>query len=173
MTEQLTHFIDGARTQDTGGRSGAVFNPATGQQTATLAFADDATLERAVAAAKQAFPDWSAKTPLTRARVLFKFKELVEANRDKLAEMICREHGKVFNDAQGEVTRGIEVIEFATGAPHLLKGDYTPQVGGQRRQLLHAHAAWASWPGSRRSTSRRWCRCGCSRWRSPAATPSS
>jgi malonate-semialdehyde dehydrogenase (acetylating)/methylmalonate-semialdehyde dehydrogenase len=129
MTEQLTHFIDGARTPDTGGRSGAVFNPATGQQTATVAFADDATLERAVASAKQAFPDWAGKTPLTRARVLFKFKELLERNRDQIAEMICREHGKVFNDAQGEVTRGIEVVEFATGAPHILKGDYTQQVG--------------------------------------------
>jgi malonate-semialdehyde dehydrogenase (acetylating)/methylmalonate-semialdehyde dehydrogenase len=129
MTETLTHFIDGQRIADPGGRTHDAFNPATGEVTHKVSLADGATLERAVASAGQALPEWSAKTPLARARVMFKFKELVEQNRDALAEAICRQHGKVFNDAQGEVTRGIEVVEFACGIPHLLKGDYTQQVG--------------------------------------------
>jgi len=129
MTETLTHFIDGTRVPDPGGRSGPVTNPATGEQTATVALADRKTLDRAVASAKQAAPAWAAKTPLARARVMFKFKELLEQHRDRLAESICREHGKVFNDAQGEVTRGLEVVEFVCGIPQLLKGEYTQQVG--------------------------------------------
>src|SRR5262249_61186189 len=83
----------------------------------------------AVAAAAKAFPDWAATPPLTRARVLFKFRELVEKNADRLAALITSEHGKTLSDAKGEVTRGLEVVEFATGIPQLLKGEFTEQVG--------------------------------------------
>jgi malonate-semialdehyde dehydrogenase (acetylating)/methylmalonate-semialdehyde dehydrogenase len=129
MTAILTHFIDGERIADPGGRSGKVYNPATGEVAATVSFADKALTERAIASAKAAFPAWAAKAPLARARVMFKYKELLERNRDELARRISSEHGKVLSDAKGEVTRGIEVVEFACGIPHLMKGETSPQVG--------------------------------------------
>ena len=129
MTEELGHFIGGKRVAGKSGRHGDVFNPAAGEVTTHVAFADSSEIDAAVAAAREAFPAWAATPPLSRARVMFKYKELLEQNRDKLARMIGSEHGKVLADATGEVTRGIEVVEFVCGIPQLLKGEFTENVG--------------------------------------------
>jgi malonate-semialdehyde dehydrogenase (acetylating)/methylmalonate-semialdehyde dehydrogenase len=105
-----------------------VTNPATGAVTGNVALANSAEVAQAVAAAQAAFPAWADTPPLRRARVMFKFLELLNTHKDELAHMITAEHGKVFTDAQGEVTRGIDIVEFATGIPLLLKGDFTDQV---------------------------------------------
>ncbi|MBP7565082.1 MAG: CoA-acylating methylmalonate-semialdehyde dehydrogenase [Burkholderiaceae bacterium] len=123
----IAHWIAGQPAAG-GTRQQDVFNPATGAVTGRVALADSAAVDRAVAAAQAAFPAWADTPPLRRARVMFKFLELLNQNRDALAKMITLEHGKVFTDAQGEVTRGIDIVEFATGIPQLLKGDYTEQV---------------------------------------------
>jgi malonate-semialdehyde dehydrogenase (acetylating) / methylmalonate-semialdehyde dehydrogenase len=125
----IGHFLDGQMIQGQSGRSLPVFNPASGIVSGEVALANGAEVDQAVAAAQAAFPAWAEAPPLKRARVMFKFLELLNARRDDLARMITAEHGKVFTDAQGEVTRGIEIVEFATGIPQLLKGDYTEQVG--------------------------------------------
>ncbi len=124
----IQHFIKGSLTAGTSTRTQDVFNPATGAVTGSVALANTADVASAVAAAKAAFPAWADLPPLRRARVMFKFLELLNQNKDKLAHMITAEHGKVFTDAQGEVARGIDIVEFATGIPQLLKGDYTEQV---------------------------------------------
>jgi malonate-semialdehyde dehydrogenase (acetylating)/methylmalonate-semialdehyde dehydrogenase len=131
MTTQnnIGHFIGGIQRASHSGRSSAVFNPATGAVSAQVSLASPAEMDAAVAAAQAAFPAWSATSPLRRARIMFKFKELMERNAAKLAALITAEHGKVFTDAQGEVARGIEVVEFACGIPQLMKGEYTEQVG--------------------------------------------
>ena len=129
MTETLQHYINGQRVAGTSGRFGDVYNPALGEVKARVPLAGKAELDAAVAAAKAAFPAWAAATPLRRARVMSKFKELLEANADEVARIISSEHGKVFDDALGEVTRGLEVVEFACGGPHLLKGEVTENVG--------------------------------------------
>jgi len=129
MTEELGHFIGGKRVAGKSGRHGDVFNPAAGEVTTHVAFADSSEIDAAVAAAREAFPAWAATPPLSRARVMFKYKELLEQNRDKLARMIGSEHGKVLADATGEVTRGIEVVEFVCGIPQLLKGEFTENIG--------------------------------------------
>ena len=123
------HYIDGKHAEGTSGRWGDVYNPATGEKSRRVAFAGAAEVDRAVQAAAAAFPGWAATPPLTRARVLFKFLELLNRDHDALARVISEEHGKVFSDAQGEITRGVEVVEFACGIPHLLKGEFTEQVG--------------------------------------------
>jgi malonate-semialdehyde dehydrogenase (acetylating)/methylmalonate-semialdehyde dehydrogenase len=128
----ITHYIGGARWQTPMSgppqRTSDVFNPATGEVSGLVRMADAATVDAAVQAAKAAFPAWADTPALRRARVMFKFKELLEQHHDELAATITREHGKVFEDAKGEVVRGIEVVEFATGIPHLLKGEYSEQV---------------------------------------------
>jgi malonate-semialdehyde dehydrogenase (acetylating)/methylmalonate-semialdehyde dehydrogenase len=124
----IGHRIEGVMAAGQGTRTSEVFNPATGEVTGLVRLADAATVDAAVQAAKAAFPAWAETPALRRARVMFKFKELLEANRDQLAAAITREHGKVFEDAKGEVTRGIEVVEFACGIPHLQKGEYSEQV---------------------------------------------
>jgi malonate-semialdehyde dehydrogenase (acetylating)/methylmalonate-semialdehyde dehydrogenase len=129
MVNDLGHFIGGKKVAGKSGRTGNIYNPATGAVTALVPLATAAEVDAAVQSAKQAFPPWSRTPPLTRARVMFKYKELLEKNRDKLAGMIGSEHGKVLSDATGEVTRGIEVVEFACGIPHLLKGEFTENVG--------------------------------------------
>jgi malonate-semialdehyde dehydrogenase (acetylating) / methylmalonate-semialdehyde dehydrogenase len=129
MPKELTHYIDGKHVSGKSGRFSDVFNPATGELSAKLPLASRAEVDAAVQSAKKAFPGWSKLTPLSRARVMFKYKELLEKNRDKLAAMIGSEHGKVLADATGEVTRGIEVVEFVCGIPHLLKGEFTENVG--------------------------------------------
>ncbi|WP_435642177.1 CoA-acylating methylmalonate-semialdehyde dehydrogenase [Micavibrio aeruginosavorus] len=127
--QQIQHFINGRTYVDPDGRAGAVYNPATGEVAGSVALAAPATVERAIAAAEAALPGWANMPPLRRARVLFKFKDLLDQNADKLAAIITAEHGKVLSDAAGEVTRGIEVVEFACGIPHLLKGEYSENVG--------------------------------------------
>jgi malonate-semialdehyde dehydrogenase (acetylating)/methylmalonate-semialdehyde dehydrogenase len=122
------HFIQGRRVPGTGTRTQPIFNPATGQEARTLRLGDVADVDAAVAGAKKAFVAWSETPPIRRARVMLRFLELMNKHRDELAAIITAEHGKVFSDAQGEVSRGIDVIEFACGIPQLLKGDYTEQV---------------------------------------------
>ena len=122
------HFIEGRRVPGSGTRTQPIFNPATGKEARTLRLGDVADVDAAVAAAKKAFRGWSETPPIRRARVMLRFLELMNKHRDELAAIITAEHGKVFSDAQGEVSRGIDVIEFACGIPQLLKGDYTEQV---------------------------------------------
>ncbi|MEZ5652719.1 MAG: CoA-acylating methylmalonate-semialdehyde dehydrogenase [Burkholderiaceae bacterium] len=110
-------------------RSMPVYDPARGEVAREVVFASDAQIDEALDAARSAFPAWAATPALRRARVMFKFKALVEARADELAELITREHGKVFSDAHGEIVRGLEVVEFACGIPQLLKGEYSEQVG--------------------------------------------
>ena len=129
MAKELGHFIGGKAVAGKSGRFAEVYDPATGEASARVALADAVEVAAAVESAKAAFPKWSQTPPLTRARVMFKFKELLEQNRDRLARLIGSEHGKVLADATGEVTRGIEVVEFACGIPHLLKGEYSENVG--------------------------------------------
>jgi malonate-semialdehyde dehydrogenase (acetylating)/methylmalonate-semialdehyde dehydrogenase len=126
----LGHFVSGkAVPGKSGGRTGPVFNPATGEQQAAVALASAADVNAAVADAAAAYEGWSTTPPLMRARVLFKFKELLEKRRDDIAKLITAEHGKTFEDAKGELVRGLEVVEFACGIPHLLKGEFTDNVG--------------------------------------------
>ena len=129
MTHKIEHYIDGKSFAGKTGRYGAVYNPATGKQSAKVALASPKEVDTAVSAAKAAFQTWSETSPLSRARVMFRFKDLVEQNREKLQMMITAEHGKVLSDAAGEVTRGLDVIEFACGIPHLLKGEHSKNVG--------------------------------------------
>ena len=129
MNRILSHFINGQQTAGHSSRTSTVYNPATGQAQADVLLADSADVNAAVAAAKAAFPAWADTSPLRRSRVMFKFKELLEARQDELATIISSEHGKVHSDALGEVARGLEVVEFACGIPQLLKGEYTEQVG--------------------------------------------
>ncbi len=124
----IGHYIGGKARTGSAGRSQPVCNPATGEVTGHVALANSADVNAAVAAAQAAFPSWSDTPPIRRARVMFKFLELLNANKDKLAHCITAEHGKVFTDAQGEVSRGIDIVEFACGMPQLLKGDFTDQV---------------------------------------------
>jgi malonate-semialdehyde dehydrogenase (acetylating)/methylmalonate-semialdehyde dehydrogenase len=124
----IDHFIVGGPS-GSAARFGDVFNPNSGQVQARVAFGDQAALDRAVAAAQKAQPGWAATNPQRRARVMFRFKELVEANLDELAHLLASEHGKVVADARGDVQRGLDVIEFACGIPHALKGEYTYGAG--------------------------------------------
>lgn len=140
-TVVIQHFIDGRLVESTSGRSQNVFNPATGAVSAQVVLASVEEVNLAVAAAAAAAPAWAATAPLKRARIMMRFKELMEKNHDALAAAITREHGKVFSDAKGEVTRGLEVVEFACGAPQLLKTQFSDNIGGgidnwQMRQPL-------------------------------------
>ncbi|EKD73730.1 MAG: hypothetical protein ACD_45C00210G0006, partial [uncultured bacterium] len=128
MTYQVTHFINGQAIA-AAGRALELFNPATGEVAGHVMTADKRIVEQAIAAAKVAFPAWSAMTPLKRARILFKFKGLLEQHLDELAKLITIEHGKTLEDARGSVQRGIDVVEFACGIPEHLKGSYTEEVG--------------------------------------------
>ncbi|MEY3886424.1 MAG: Methylmalonate-semialdehyde dehydrogenase [Pseudomonadota bacterium] len=124
----IAHYISGQATAGTSTRAQDVFNPATGAVSGRVSLANVQDVAQAVASAQAAFPAWADTPPLRRARVMFKFLELLNQHRDTLARMITAEHGKVFTDAQGEVTRGIDIVEFACGIPQLLKGDFTDQV---------------------------------------------
>lgn len=126
--ETLGHYINAAPFND-GGRSTAVHNPASGQVARQVELASRATVERAISAAQEAFPAWRATPPLKRARILFKYKELLERNADQVVAAIVNEHGKVWEDAHGELARGIEVVEYACGAPEFLKGEHSRDVG--------------------------------------------
>lgn len=128
LSTTVAHWIAGRPTPGASGRAQPVYHPASGTVAREVVLAGPEEVNAAVAAAQTAFPGWAATPPIRRARVLFKFLELLHQHRDTLAAMITAEHGKVFTDAQGEVTRGIEIVEFACGIPQLLKGDYTEQV---------------------------------------------
>ena len=122
-------WVNGRKTPAGSARYGDVTNPATGQVIRTVSFADAADVDKAVKAALVAFPAWRATTPLRRARIINRFRELVELHQRELAAIVSEEHGKVFLDAMGSVQRGLEVLEFAAGAPQLLKGDHSESVG--------------------------------------------
>ncbi|MAB69637.1 MAG: methylmalonate-semialdehyde dehydrogenase (CoA acylating) [Oceanicaulis sp.] len=125
----IHHFINGKAVPGGSGRFGDVYDPNTGEVQAKVALASVKELDEAVAIAKAAQPDWAAVNPQRRARVMFKFKQLLEENMDELAVLLSSEHGKVVADAKGDVQRGLEVIEFACGVPHLMKGEYTEGAG--------------------------------------------
>jgi malonate-semialdehyde dehydrogenase (acetylating)/methylmalonate-semialdehyde dehydrogenase len=125
---KIDHFIAGASFAS-GERQGDVFDPNNGGVQARVGLGSAADLARAMDAARAAQPAWAATNPQRRARVMFKFKELVEANMDSLAHLLSSEHGKVIADAKGDIQRGLEVIEFACGIPHALKGEYTQGAG--------------------------------------------
>ncbi|WP_175685735.1 CoA-acylating methylmalonate-semialdehyde dehydrogenase [Burkholderia anthina] len=127
-SDDVGHYINGTRVPGASGRFQDVFNPAAGKAARRVALADDNEVAQAVAAAQAAFPAWSETPPIRRARVMHRFLQLMTEHRDTLAAIITAEHGKVFSDAQGEVARGIDIIEFAAGVPQLLKGDFTDQV---------------------------------------------
>lgn len=126
---RIGQLIDGKRTTDPASRTGPVFNPATGEQIAEVELASRDVVSSAIAAAESAFGEWSRRTPINRARVMFRYKELLTAHMDELAEMVSREHGKTLEDARGSITRGIEVVEFACGIPQMLKGEFSANVG--------------------------------------------
>ena len=128
MTQELKHFIGGKHVAGKSGRFGDVFNPSTGELAAKVPYASAAEMHQAIANSVEAFPGWAGTSPIARARVMFKFKELVEKNMDELGRLISNEHGKVLSDAKGSVQRGLEVVEFACGIPHLLKGEYSDSV---------------------------------------------
>ena len=125
----IEHFIDGKIVSGTSDRKGKVFNPAIGKQESEVRLGTKQALDLAVQKAKKAFETWSNVTPIQRARIIFKYKEIIEKNSDLLAKMIVSEHGKVYEDAKGSLTRGLEVVEFACGIPQMLKGDFTENVG--------------------------------------------
>ena len=125
----LGNFIGGRQVASNSGRTATVYNPATSEKRFDVALSSADETRAAIANAQDTFASWSKVTPLNRARVMFKFKELVERHADELAELITSEHGKVFSDAKGEITRGLEVVEFACGIPHLVKGDHSLNVG--------------------------------------------
>jgi malonate-semialdehyde dehydrogenase (acetylating)/methylmalonate-semialdehyde dehydrogenase len=126
---EVGHFIGGKVVKGTSGRQGDVFNPNTGEVQAKVALASKADVEAAVANAAAAQPDWAATNPQRRARVMFKFLELIQQESDDLARLLSSEHGKVFADAKGDIQRGLEVAEFACGIPHLMKGEYSESAG--------------------------------------------
>ncbi|MDO9194716.1 MAG: CoA-acylating methylmalonate-semialdehyde dehydrogenase [Undibacterium sp.] len=126
--DTIAHFINGEHIDTQSGRYADVYNPALGEPIARVALGTAEDVNTAVAAASAAFPSWSATPPLARARVLFKYLQLCQQHVDDFAAMITREHGKTFADAQGEVARGIEMVEFAVGIPQLLKGEFTDQI---------------------------------------------
>ena len=125
----IEHFIDGKITKGSSKKTSKVFNPATGEQTAEVNLASKSDVDSAIEKAQKAFANWSIKPPAQRARIIFKFKELIEKNSDEIIKLIVSEHGKVYEDARGSLTRGLEVVEFACGIPHLLKGEFTENVG--------------------------------------------
>ena len=128
--KKISHWIDGQVVESTSGRSGNVFDPATGEVQAEVGFASVEEMDRAVAVAKAAFPVWRATNLSRRAEIMFRMRELVDANRKEIATLLTKEHGKVLSDALGEVARGLENIEFACGIPNLLKGGYSEQASG-------------------------------------------
>ena len=125
----IEHYIGGKIVTGSSSRKGKVFNPATGTQESEVLLASKSDLDSAVQKAKQSFESWSNTPPLQRARIIFKYKELIEKNSDLLTKLIVSEHGKVYEDAKGSLTRGLEVVEFACGIPQMLKGEFTENVG--------------------------------------------
>ena len=129
MTARIPHFIDGRQHPGTSGRQGDVYDPATGDVTGRVDYATAAEVHAAVKTAQAALPGWAGTPPVQRARVMFRYKALIETHLDDLAALLTAEHGKVLSDAKGEMLRGLEVVEFACGIPHLLKGEFSENVG--------------------------------------------
>src|ERR1700692_5027370 len=125
----IGHFIGGKEINGASGRFGDVFNPNTGEVQAKVALANKSKVEKAIPNAKAPFPAWAATNPQRRARVMFKFLELIQGEYDDLARLLSSEHGKTFADAKGDIQRGLEVAEFACGIPHLLKGEHAEGGG--------------------------------------------
>ena len=125
----IEHFIDGKKYSGSSKRTSKVFNPATGEQQAEVKLGNTQDINKAVENAKNSFQMWSNTPSLQRARIMFKFKELIEKNSDELTKIIVSEHGKVYEDARGSLTRGLEVVEYACGIPQMLKGEFTENVG--------------------------------------------
>ena len=128
MATRLQHFIDGERVDGESNRYGDVFNPATGEVSARAPYASSHEVRKAVASAKAAFPGWAGTPPAQRARILFRYRDLLETHKEELAKLVSHEHGKTIEDAKGSVTRGSEIVEFACGIPQLLKGDHNENV---------------------------------------------
>src|SRR3569832_2896980 len=126
---EIGHSVGGMQIKGGSGRTGDVFNPNTGEVQAKVAFASKSEVEQAIANAAAAQPAWAATNPQRRARVMFKFLELIQAEYDDLARLLSSEHGKTFVDAKGDIQRGLEVVEFACGIPHLMKGEFTDNAG--------------------------------------------
>src|SRR6516162_11110493 len=126
---EIGHFVGGKEVKGGSGRFSDVFNPNTGEVQAKVALAKHAEVEHAIAVAEAAQPAWAATNPQRRARVLMKFLDLVQREYDSLAELLAREHGKTIADAKGDIQRGLEVIEYAIGAPQMMKGEYTEGAG--------------------------------------------
>jgi len=127
--DPIHHFIDGKAAPGRSGRAGDVFNPATGEVSGRVDFASAEEVGAAIAAARKALPGWAATPTVIRARIMFRFKQLIEENIEELARIVTAEHGKVLSDAKGSIQRGLEVVEFACGIPHLLKGEFSENVG--------------------------------------------
>jgi malonate-semialdehyde dehydrogenase (acetylating)/methylmalonate-semialdehyde dehydrogenase len=125
----IENAVAGKRYTSSSSRTSPVYNPATGEQSAILPLSTLDEINAAVASAKKAFPAWAATTPMKRARVMFKFKELLDRFAGDIAREISKEHGKVHDDAMGEVARGIDCVDFACGIPQLLKGEFSRNVG--------------------------------------------
>ena len=186
----IQHWIAGSETTGASTRFGSVYDPATGDQQAQVALATAADVEAAVQAAAKAFEAWSDVSLMRRTRIMFAFRDLIERHIDELSELVADEHGKVVSDAKGEVTRGLEVVEFACGLPTLLKGEYSEQVSQiftRSRQSMNspvvsavtgsgagppskprlsyragAPGAWPAWADSRKADGSREDRAACS-----------
>jgi malonate-semialdehyde dehydrogenase (acetylating)/methylmalonate-semialdehyde dehydrogenase len=170
--ERLPLWIGGRAVAAHTTRYGEVTNPATGEVLRHVPLGDAHDVAAAVAAATAALPAWRSAPALRRARVLMRFRDLMETHKKDLARLVSQEHGKTVVDAEGSITRGIEVIEFATGIPHLLKGEFSDNVGTGVDSFSLRQAVGVC-AGITPFNSRRWCHCGCSRWRSRAGIPSS
>ncbi|GAP59000.1 methylmalonate semialdehyde dehydrogenase [acylating] 1 [Arthrobacter sp. Hiyo1] len=129
MVRELSHYIDGQRVDGTSTRFGDVYNPCTGEVQARLPLASADEVRNAIASAEKGQLEWGAMNPQRRGRILLKFVDLVNEHMDELATLLSSEHGKTFPDAKGDIQRGIEVVEFAAGAPHLLKGEFSDNAG--------------------------------------------
>lgn len=168
----VNHWIGGKTVEGTSGHHGPVTDPATGAVTTQVALASLEEVDAAVAAARTAYETWGTSSLSARTAVLFRYRALLDAHRDEIAALITAEHGKVHSDALGEVARGLEIVELACGITTQLKENCRPRSPAGSTSPPSGSRS-ASSRASRPSTSRPWCRCGCSRWPSPAATPSS
>ena len=128
--KELHHFINGSLVEGTSGRFSNVYNPSTGEVIAQVPLATKEEVKQAIEVAKKAFPAWKKTSPGKRAEIVMKFRQLVKEHEDELIDTICRESGKTKEDAKGEITRGLESVDLAINAPHLLKGEYSVNVGG-------------------------------------------
>ena len=141
MVRELSHYIDGQRVDGTSGRFSDVYDPCTGEVQARLPLASTEEVRNVIASAEKGQLEWAAMNPQRRGRILLKFVDLVNENMDELATLLSSEHGKTFPDAKGDIQRGIEVVEFAAGAPHLLKGEFSDNAGTGIDVHSHAPAA--------------------------------